>query len=175
MTHSKTSDGLNLHYTDRVRGAIMFGGITRSGAILILLPPPNDVRLITLDYRGRCVSWAMISQPTPCRAKHRTQSSYWTIWAGKGCDFITSRGGLNAMYIAATAKSALGVALNDVGPKLEQAGLDNFRLFRTPPAAKTHAGGRRSAHRDGLQMCPLAGWRKHAFYIRNIRWPASGL
>ena len=80
MPHFKTSDGLNLHYTDQGAGLpiLCLAGLTRSGRDFDFVAPHiHDVRLITLDYRGRGASdWADVSQPTPCRAKRGTQSSY---------------------------------------------------------------------------------------------------
>ena len=46
----------------------------------------------------------------------------------------TSRGGLIAMVLAATAKDRLsGVCLNDIGPVIDRAGLDMIRQLHRPP------------------------------------------
>lgn len=69
----------------------------------------------------------------------------------------TSRGGLNAMYMAATAKDRLlGVALNDVGPKLEQAGLDIISdyLGRRPAAKPMPRRQRRARTATGFANVP---------------------
>ena len=78
----------------------------------------------------------------------------------------TSRGGLNAMYMAATAKDRLlGVALNDVGPKLEQAGLDIISdCLGRRPAAKTHAEAAevRARTATGFANVPPSRWLEEA-------------
>ena len=146
MPHFKTSDGLNLHYTDQGAGLpiLCLAGLTRSGRDFEFVAPHlHDVRLITLDYRGRGASdWA--DDFTTYAVPRETQDAI-ELLDDLGLEKVailgTSRGGLNAMYMAATAKDRLlGVALNDVGPKLEQAGLDIISDYLgRRPAAKTHA------------------------------------
>ena len=146
MPHFKTSDGLNLHYTDQGAGLpiLCLAGLTRSGRDFDFVAPHlHDVRLITLDYRGRGASdWA--NDFTTYAVPRETQDAI-ELLDHLGLEKVailgTSRGGLNAMYMAATAKQRLlGVALNDVGPKLEQAGLDIISDYLgRRPAAKTHA------------------------------------
>ena len=62
MPHFKTSDGLKLHYRDQGAGLpiLCLAGLTRSGRDFEFVAPHlHDVRLITLDYRGRGASdWA---------------------------------------------------------------------------------------------------------------------
>ena len=146
MPHFKTSDGLNLHYTDQGAGLpiLCLAGLTRSGRDFDFVAPHiHDVRLITLDYRGRGASdWAddFTTYAVPCETRDAIELLD-HLGLEKVAIIGTSRGGLNAMYMAATAKDRLlGVALNDVGPKLEQAGLDIISDYLgRRPAAKTHA------------------------------------
>ena len=125
MPHFKTSDGLNLHYTDQGAGLpiLCLAGLTRSGRDFDFVAPHlNDVRLITLDYRGRGASdWTddFATYSVPCETQDAIKLLD-HLGLEKVAILGTSRGGLNAMYMAATAKQRLlGVALNDVGPKLE--------------------------------------------------------
>ena len=59
----------------------------------------------------------------------------------------TSRGGLIAMVLAATAKDRLaGVLLNDIGPELAPEGLANIMSYLgIAPRARTYRRGRRGA------------------------------
>jgi pimeloyl-ACP methyl ester carboxylesterase len=78
----------------------------------------------------------------------------------------TSRGGLNAMYMAATAKNRLlGVALNDVGPKLEQSGLNIISNYLgRRPVAKTYAeaAAMRARTATGFANVPPSRWLEEA-------------
>lgn len=146
MPKFTSSDGLSLHYTDTGSGLpiLCLAGLTRSGADFNYVAPHLAAhRLITLDYRGRGQSdfdsdWHNYTLPVECR-------DVMELLAHLGLERVailgTSRGGLNAMGLAATAKDhLLGVALNDVGPVIEEAGLDAIMGYiGRNPAAKTHA------------------------------------
>ncbi|GLT09494.1 alpha/beta fold hydrolase [Sulfitobacter porphyrae] len=141
-----TSDGLSLHYTDEGDGLpiLCLAGLTRTGADFDYVAPHlAGNRLIRLDYRGRGQSgfdpdWQNYTLPVECR-------DVLELLAHLGLDKVailgTSRGGLNAMGLAAGAKDRLlGVALNDVGPFIDPAGLDFIMGYiGRNPAAKTHA------------------------------------
>lgn len=141
-----SSDGLSLHYTDKGQGLpiLCLAGLTRTGADFDYVAPHLAAhRLITLDYRGRGGSdfdpdWQNYTLPVECR-------DVLELLGHLGLDKVailgTSRGGLNAMGLAATAKDhLLGVALNDVGPVIDPAGLDAIMGYiGRNPAAKTHA------------------------------------
>ena len=171
MPHFKTSDGLNLHYTDQGVGLpiLCLAGLTRSGRDFDFVAPHlYDVRLITLDYRGRGASdWA--DDFATYAVPRETQDAI-ELLDHLGLDQVailgTSRGGLNAMYMAATTKDRLlGVALNDVGPKLEQAGLDIiFDYLGRRPAAKTHAEAAemRARTATGFDNVPPSRWLEEA-------------
>jgi pimeloyl-ACP methyl ester carboxylesterase len=141
-----TSDGLSLHYTDEGEGLpiLCLAGLTRTGADFDYVAPHlAGNRLIRLDYRGRGQSgfdpdWQNYTLPVECR-------DVLELLAHLGLDKVailgTSRGGLNAMGLAAGATDRLlGVALNDVGPFIDPAGLDFIMGYiGRNPAAKTHA------------------------------------
>ena len=75
MARFKTSDGLNLHYTDEGTGLpiLCLAGLTRTSADFDYVTAfLSDHRLIKLDYRGRGQSdfdpnWENYSLPVECR------------------------------------------------------------------------------------------------------------
>jgi len=141
-----TSDGLSLHYTDEGDGLpiLCLAGLTRTGADFDYVAPHlAGNRLIRLDYRGRGQSgfdpdWRNYTLPVECRDVLELLAH---LELDKVAILGTSRGGLNAMGLAAGAKNRLlGVALNDVGPFIDPAGLDFIMGYiGRNPAAKTHA------------------------------------
>lgn len=171
MPHFKTSDGLNLHYTDRGAGVpvLCLAGLTRSGRDFDFVAPHlSDVRLITLDYRGRGDSdWA---NDFTTYSVHIESRDVKQLLDHLGLDRVailgSSRGGLNAMYFASFDKNRLlGVALNDVGPKLEQAGLDVIADYLGQrPAAKTYqqAAEARARSATGFANVPMSRWLEEA-------------
>lgn len=135
MPRFQSFDGLSLAYDDQGSGlpVLCLAGLTRNSSDFDYLAPhlPN-VRLIRMDYRGRGASgWS--DDP---------QTYSWEFEARDALDLLdhlgvdktgilgTSRGGMIAMYLAATAKHRLsGVCLNDIGPDLMQTGLDRIKSY----------------------------------------------
>jgi len=179
MPYFTPSDGLNLHHTDQGAGLpiLCLAGVTRSGRDFEFVAPHlNDVRLITLDYRGRGASdWA--DDFTTYAVPRETQDAI-ELLDHLGLEnvaiFFFFRGGLNAMYMAATAKERLlGVALNDVGPKLEQAGLNVISDYLgRRPNAKTHeeAARLRARTATGFANVPHERWLEEARILYD-EWP----
>lgn len=171
MPQFTTSDGLSLYYTDTGTGTpiLCLAGLTRCGRDFDFVTPHlSDHRLIKLDYRGRGASdWA--TDYTTYSVPRESQDVI-ELLDHLGLDKVailgTSRGGLNAMYLAATAKDRLlGIALNDVGPKLEQSGLDIIADYLgRRPAAKTHkaVAEARAATAKGFDTVPLSRWIEEA-------------
>jgi pimeloyl-ACP methyl ester carboxylesterase len=146
MKHFTASDGLKLAYTDSGEGTplLCLSGLTRNSRDFDDMRPhiPGGFRLITMDYRGRGSS------------DHDPNHSNYTIpieardaielldhlKIDKAAIIGTSRGGLIAMLLASTAKERLsGVLLNDIGPELEQKGLDVIMGFLgLEPVYKTY-------------------------------------
>ncbi|WP_406721166.1 alpha/beta hydrolase [Thioclava litoralis] len=140
------ADGAKLAYRDEGQGVpvLALSGLTRNMADFDYVAPyllDMGVRLIRMDYRGRGQS-------------EFTEAATYTV-PQEGADALalldhlglekaailgTSRGGLIAMYLAAVAHDRLlGACLNDVGPKLETAGLNAiFDYLGRNPAAKTY-------------------------------------
>ncbi|SPJ24432.1 alpha/beta fold hydrolase [Palleronia abyssalis] len=167
MPDFTTSDGLRLHYEDRGDGPpiLCLSGLTRNSTDFDYLAPHlSDARMIALDYRGRGQSdWADPSTYTvPVEARDAVE-----LLDHLGLDRVpvigTSRGGIIAMFLAATAKDRLaGVCLNDIGPTITEAGLAVIRSYigRNPPQ-KTHAEAvaARATLLAGFQNVPEDRWR----------------
>lgn len=146
MPHFTTSDGLNIHFTDEGAGLpiLCLAGLTRTTADFDYVTPHlSGNRLIKMDYRGRGQSdfdtdWQNYALPVECRDVLELLDH---LKLDKVAILGTSRGGLNAMGLAAGARDRLlGVALNDVGPFIDPKGLDFIRGYiGRNPAAKTHA------------------------------------
>jgi pimeloyl-ACP methyl ester carboxylesterase len=146
MPHFKTSDGLNLYYTDEGTGLpiLCLAGLTRTTADFDYVTPHlAGTRLIKMDYRGRGQSnfdphWNNYTPPIECRDALELLGH---LGLDKVAILGTSRGGLNAMGLGRGTKDRLlGVAFNDVGPHIDPLGLDFIMQYiGRNPAAKTHA------------------------------------
>lgn len=171
MPNFTTSDGLSLHYTDEGTGlpVLCLAGLTRTGADFDYMAPHlSGIRLIRLDYRGRGQSdwdpnWQNYALPIECRdvlelLDHLNLEAVAIIG--------TSRGGLNAMGLAATApERLLGVALNDIGPELDPAGLDGImtHLGRNPAAGgHEHIAAALPMVLKGFKGVPASRWLEEA-------------
>jgi len=171
MPHFLSHDGLSLHYTDAGAGLplLCLSGLTRTGADFDYLAPHlPPLRLIRPDYRGRGSSdWA--ADPMSYTAANEGQDALALLdhlGVRQAAVLGTSRGGLIAMWLAATAKDRLlGVALNDVGPVIERAGLERiFDYLGRNPAAKTHAEAAAALprHNPGFHNVPPERWLAEA-------------
>ena len=135
MPSFRTSDGLALHFTDEGEGLplLCLAGLTRTGLdFQYLRPHLLPARVITLDYRGRGQSdwdpdWQNYTLPVEVRdvmelMDHLSLASVAILG--------TSRGGLNAMALAATDPDrVLGACLNDVGPEIAAEGLAGIMAY----------------------------------------------
>ena len=166
-----TSDGLNLHYTDHGEGlpVLALSGLTRDGQDFDFVAPHlKGIRLIRLDYRGRGKSdwaedWSTYSIPIEGRDAVELLNH---LGIEKAAILGTSRGGLIAMVLAATVKDRLlGIALNDIGPSLEPAGLDVIKDYiGRNPVAKTHeeVAVKRPQLMTGFANVPHSRWLEEA-------------
>lgn len=167
MPRFTTSDGLSLHYTDEGQGlpVLALAGLTRNGSDFDYVAPHlKGVRLIRLDYRGRGKSdwaddWATYSIPIEARDAVELLDH---LAIDKAAILGTSRGGLIAMVLAATVKDRLlGIALNDIGPALDTAGLDVIKTYiGQNPVWKTlpEAAAERPAAMAGFANVPAERW-----------------
>lgn len=146
MQYFKTFDGLKLAYMDQGTGlpVLCLPGLTRTCHDFDYLAPHlPDLRLIRLDYRGRGASdWAQdpLTYSVPVEAQD-VLALLDHLGLEKAAILGTSRGGIIAMMLAATAKDRLlGVALNDIGPEIDQIGLDRIKVYLgRNPRFKTRA------------------------------------
>ena len=165
MPTFKSRDGLALHYTDEGTGVpvIALAGLTRNGADFDHVAPHLPVRLIRPDYRGRGQSdWAYQASYTfPLEAQ-----DVLVLMDQRGLERAailgTSRGGLIAKVLAATAKDRLiGVALNDIGPVIADKGLEVIKGYiGRNPAQKTYvaAAQARAELWTHFKDVPMARW-----------------
>lgn len=146
MATFTTSDGLNLFFSDEGTGLplLCLAGLTRTSVdFQYVTPHLPPCRLIKMDYRGRGQSdfdpnWQNYTLPIEIRDVMELMDH---LSLNAVAILGTSRGGLNAMGLAATAPDRLlGAALNDVGPELDPAGLSGIMTYLgRKPAALTHA------------------------------------
>lgn len=148
MADFTAKDGTRLHYTDEGTGIpiLCLAGLTRNTRdfdhVAPHLPTMMPVRLIRMDYRGRGQSdWADPSTYTIPQEAEDAVALLDHLGLEKAAILGTSRGGLIAMLLAATANDRLlGVALNDIGPEIAPAGLDVIKDYiGRRPAQKTYA------------------------------------
>lgn len=167
MQHFTTFDGLKLAYMDEGTGlpVLCLPGLTRNSHDFDYLAPHlPDVRLIRLDYRGRGASdWAEdpLTYSVPVEARDVT-ALLDHLGLEKAAILGTSRGGIIAMMLAATAKDRLlGVALNDVGPVIEQIALDRIMIYlgRNPKfKTRTDMAAAMPAGMVGFDNVPMQRW-----------------
>lgn len=128
MPQFTAKDGVKLHYTDEGTGVavIALAGLTRNGGDFDHVAPHLPIRLIRPDYRGRGQSqWADPDSYSIPQEAQDVITLMDHLGLEKAAILGTSRGGLIAMTLAATAKDRLlGVALNDIGPDIASRGLD---------------------------------------------------
>ncbi len=162
-----TSDGLSLAYSDSGSGIplICLAGLTRNmGDFDHVTPHLTGVRLIKMDYRGRGQSeytadFTTYSIPVEARDVLELMDH---LNLPKAAFLGTSRGGLIAMVLAATAKDRLlGACLNDIGPEIASAGLDHIMDYiGRRPIQKTYAEAvaARLALMRGFDNVPSDRW-----------------
>ncbi len=141
LQHFTASDGARLAYRDTGEGlpVLCLAGLTRSSTDFDFLAPHLPrVRLIRPDYRGRGGSqWTGAATYTvPQEAKDAVELLD-HLGIEQAAVIGTSRGGLIAMMMAATAhQRLLGICFNDIGPVIERAGLEKISDYvgRNPAA-----------------------------------------
>ncbi len=165
-----TTDGARIAFDDHGTGLplLCLSGLTRSlHDFDYMRPHLPPCRLIRMDYRGRGASdWTGPATYTvPQEAKDALELLD-HLGLAKVAILGTSRGGLIAMVLAATAKERiLGICLNDIGPKIERAGLERiFDYIGRNPAAKTYAAlaAALPAHNPGFANVPANRWLEEA-------------
>ncbi|MDX8350919.1 alpha/beta hydrolase [Cognatiyoonia sp. IB215182] len=165
MPYFHSQDGLRLHYLDEGEGVavIALAGLTRNAADFDHVQPHMPVRLIRPDYRGRGQSdWADHRTYTIPQEAQDVLALMDHLGLEKTAILGTSRGGLIAMMLAATAKDRLiGVALNDIGPEIADKGLDVIKDYiGRNPAQKTYAEAAafRATNWTHFEDVPMERW-----------------
>ncbi|NAZ36655.1 alpha/beta fold hydrolase [Rubellimicrobium sp. CFH 75288] len=171
MPFARARDGARLFFTDEGRGLPLLAlpGLTRNGGDFDHLAPHlSGVRLIRLDARGRGRSdWTGPETYTVAQEAADVLALLDALGIGRAAVLGTSRGGIVAMAVAAggAGDRLLGVALNDVGPVIERAGLAAIEAYLgRRPAARTHeeAAAARARLSPGFRDVPFARWLHEA-------------
>lgn len=171
MTQTFTTlDGLKIAYKDEGKGlpVIALAGITRNHRDFDFVAPYLEgVRLIRPDYRGRGDSdWVNAEGYIVPLESADVVALMDHLGVERAAFLGTSRGGLNAMFIATTQPDrAIGACLNDVGPVIERAGLEAIRPYiGRNPAAKTYeeAAATRAKLIEGFDNVPMSRWIEEA-------------
>ncbi len=182
MLKFQTSDGLQLSYSIEGSGVpvLCLAGLTRNMADFDYVTPhmPN-VQLVKLDYRGRGQSdwdsnWRNYNLLIEARDVIELLDH---LKLEKTAILGTSRGGLLAMGLAFGAKERLlGVAINDVGPEINPAGLDYIMGYLgKDPKAKRHLEAARAMEKNmpGFTDVPFERWMDEA--VKHYRKTPGGL
>ncbi len=183
MARFTSSDGVGLHYTDEGprggKAVLCLSGLTRNGSDFDYVARHlRDVRLIRLDYRGRGQSdWpGPETYQIPVEARDALELLD-HLGLARAAILGTSRGGLIAMVLAATARNRLtGVCLNDIGPELAPEGLANIADYLgRRPAQKTlsEAAAMRARLIAGFEGVPETRWAEEVG--KHYRETADGL
>ncbi|MEL6953291.1 MAG: alpha/beta hydrolase [Pseudomonadota bacterium] len=171
MSHFFAADGLRLHFDDRGSGVpvLCLPGLTRNMADFdpVLKLFETRARCVRLDLRGRGGSdWA--EEPSTYSIPHEAQDVL-TLLDHLEQDKIailgTSRGGLVALALAMMAPDRLaGVCFNDIGPIIEQEGLDHIMTYlgkRPPYNSYEEAAQAMPALNPGFHGVDHATWLAH--------------
>ncbi|WP_265500983.1 alpha/beta fold hydrolase [Paracoccus beibuensis] len=181
MGEFEASDGARIAFSDEGAGlpVLCLAGLTRTLADFDYVAPHlPDVRLIRMDYRGRGGSeWTGPDSYTVPREARDAVELLDHLGVAKAAILGTSRGGLNGLFLAATAHDRLlGLCLNDVGPEIERAGLERiFDYVGRNPASATHdaLAARLPAVMTGFDDVPDGRWLEDA--RRHYHETADGL
>ncbi len=126
MAFFTTSDGLRLAYSDQGEGpaVLCLAGLTRTlHDFDEMAAALSGIRLIRMDYRGRGQSDYdpdPMHYSVPIEARDAVELLD-HLDLPKAAVVGTSRGGMIALFLAATARQRLtGIVLNDVGPVLDR-------------------------------------------------------
>lgn len=177
------SDGAKIAFADQGHGhaLLCLAGLTRDAADFDYLLPhlPAGWRVIRMDYRGRGGSdWSGAASYTVPRESRDVVELLDHLRLPRAAVLGTSRGGLNGLFLCATAKERLaGLCLNDVGPALEWDGLARIKDYiGRAPAPKTLEAYAKilPAANPGMVNVPDSRWREEA-ERHVIQRPEGGL
>lgn len=171
-------DGAQLAFDDFTIGhggpvILCLSGLTRDlHDFDYLIRHMHDVRVIRMDYRGRGKSdWTGAATYTVPQEAADVLTLLDHLGIAQTAIIGSSRGGLIAMYLAATAKARLtGICLNDVGPQLRVEGLRNIMAYvGVPPTVESLAdvADRLPRNLTGFANVPQSRWADEA--VRHYR------
>ncbi|MBF9036048.1 alpha/beta fold hydrolase [Rhodobacterales bacterium HKCCE2091] len=146
MNFAIAADGTRLAYDDAGSGTpvLCLPGLTRNMDDFepVVEHFAGTARIIRMDFRGRGASdWPGPGTYTVPQEAADVVALLDHLGLERAGILGTSRGGLVALVLAATAKPRLsGVLFNDVGPDIAPEGLANIMTYiGKPPAYRTHA------------------------------------
>lgn len=165
MPYFTTTDGTRLYFEESGTGipVLCLAGLTRNTADFDHVAPHLPVRLIRMDYRGRGQSdWTDPATYTVPQEANDALELLDHLGLPKAAILGTSRGGIIAMFLAATHKDRLlGVALNDIGPVIEESGMKIIRNYiGNNPPQDNHEDAARARARNWVHFpnVPHARW-----------------
>ncbi len=183
MNFVTAADGVKLAYDVVGEGAplLCLPGLTRNMDDFepVVEAYAGQAQIIRMDFRGRGAS--DFADPSTYQVPQEAQDVL-TLLDHLNLPQVTilgtSRGGLVAMVLAATAKTRLsGVVLNDVGPEIMAEGLAAIMTYiGRPPSFRTlvdAAGAMPAAYAESFRNVPPTTWA--AFARRLYREDADGL
>lgn len=169
MKRFRSSDGLSLAYREWGSGPplLCLAGLTRNSKDFgYLAAKLRGARIIAPDYRGRGESdW----DPDPFRYTPAVEArDAVELLDHLGLESApvlgTSRGGIVAMMLAATARNRIsGAILNDIGPVIERGGIERIKQFigRSPECGTMEEAAQAlAAESSGFDNVPLSRWRQ---------------
>ncbi len=168
MQKFQSFDGVTLAYADEGKGlpVLCLSGLTRDSRDFDYLAPHlADHRMIRLDYRGRGQSdWADPATYTVPTEARDAVALLDHLGLERAAIIGTSRGGLVSMMLAATAKDRLrGICLNDIGPEINEGGLDVIMDYvgRNPAfATREEMVAAMPGIFPGFDDVPVSRWRE---------------
>lgn len=170
-----TIDGTRLGYDVAGSGTplLCLPGLTRNRSDFDYVLPHLTGQIIRMDYRGRGASdWTGASSYTVLQEAQDVIALLDHIGISKTAILGTSRGGLIAMLLARLAKPRLtGICLNDVGPKVERAGLTRIASYigRSPTVPdRAHYAKILAAASPAFTDVPTTRWLAEAAHQTQI-------
>ncbi|NPD13808.1 alpha/beta hydrolase [Xinfangfangia sp. D13-10-4-6] len=166
------TDGARLAYALDGPGnglpVLCLAGLTRNrDDFLPALPGLSGCRVIRMDYRGRGDSdFTGPDSYTVAQEAADALALLDHLGIEKAAILGTSRGGLIALLLAATAKERLlGICLNDIGPEIDLGGLGKIaaRIGKAPQARTlAEMAGLMAANSPGFTGLSLTDWQEMA-------------
>lgn len=174
MPFFTSSDGLNLAFSDQGSGpaVLCLAGLTRNhhdfDAMTACLP---GYRVIAMDYRGRGKSDHApdpMTYSVPVEARDAVELLD-HLKIDKAAVIGTSRGGMNGMFMVATARARVsGLLLNDVGPVLNKADLGRIVSYvgvNPPYKTLAEAAEKMPATMPGFANVPADRWHREMAHM----------